>query len=91
MAVNQITRLEDYVKYMPKEIDLLLHDILNGVTNYFKEPEAFAKLEKVVTSELFANKPAGSKIRAWVCGCCNGEEAFSIAILLQKKVEAVAR
>ena len=41
----------------------------------------------MVTLELFANKPAGSDIRVWVCGCCTGEEAFSVAILLQEKLE----
>ena len=46
----------------PKEIDLLLHDLLIGVTNFFRDPEAFAELEKVVTSELLANKPTGSDI-----------------------------
>lgn len=90
MAVHQITRLEGYLKYMPqvpKEIDLLFHDLLSGVTNFFRDPEAFAELEKVVTLEWFANKPAGSDIRVWVCGCCTGEEAFSVAILLQEKLE----
>jgi two-component system CheB/CheR fusion protein len=90
MALHQIIRLEGYVKYlqqMPEEINLLFHDLLIGVTNFFRDPEAFAELEKVITSELFANKPAGSDIRVWVCGCCTGEEAFSIAILLQEKLE----
>jgi two-component system CheB/CheR fusion protein len=90
MAVNQITKLEDYVKYiqqMPKEIDLLFHDLLIGVTKFFRDPEAFAALEQVVTSALLDNKPADSEIRIWVCGCCTGEEAYSIAILLQEKLD----
>jgi two-component system CheB/CheR fusion protein len=88
MTVHQITKLEDYVKYvqqMPKEIDLLFHDLLIGVTNFFRDPEAFAALKQVITSALLNNKPADSDIRIWVCGCCTGEEAYSIAILLQEK------
>jgi len=90
MAVNQITKLEDYVKYMqqsPEEIDVLFSDLLIGVTNFFRDTEAFAELEKVIDSELFENKPAYSEIRVWVCGCSTGEEAYSIAILLLEKLE----
>jgi two-component system CheB/CheR fusion protein len=90
MTVHQITKLEDYVKYvqqMPKEIDLLFHDLLIGVTNFFRDPKAFAALEQLVTATFFENKPANSEIRIWVCGCCTGEEAYSIAILLQEKLD----
>ena len=90
MTIHQITKLEDYVKYvqqMPKEIDLLFHDLLIGVTSFFRDPEAFAVLKQVVTSALLSNKPADSEIRIWVCGCCTGEEAYSIAILLQEKLD----
>jgi two-component system CheB/CheR fusion protein len=90
MATHQITRLEEYVKYvqrMPKEIDLLFHDLLIGVSSFFRDPDAFAELEQVVTSTLFDSKPNGSEIRVWVCGCFTGEEAYSIAILLQEQLD----
>lgn len=90
MAAHQITRLEEYVKYvqrMPKEIDLLFHDLLIGVTNFFRDPDAFAELEQVVTTTLFDSKPEGAEIRVWVCGCFTGEEAYSIAILLQEQLD----
>ena len=90
MATHQITRLVEYVKYvqrMPKEIDLLFHDLLIGVTSFFRDPDAFTELEQVVTTTLFDSKPNGSEIRVWVCGCFTGEEAYSIAILLQEQLD----
>ena len=92
MAVNQIARLEDYVKYMqrsPEEIDLLFSDLLIGVTNFFRDSEAFVELEQVVNSKLF-DKPSGSEIRVWICGCSTGEEAYSIAIILLEKLELLS-
>lgn len=92
MAVHQIERLEEYIRYLqkyPDEIDALFCDLLIGVTNFFRDPEAFAVLANEGIPLIFANKPAGSTIRAWICGCSTGEEAYSIAILLREQVEAL--
>jgi two-component system CheB/CheR fusion protein len=69
---------------------VLFRDLLIGVTEFFRDPEAFAELEQVITSGLFENKPAGTELRVWVCGCSTGEEAYSIAILLQEKLESLS-
>ncbi|MFT6268848.1 MAG: two-component system CheB/CheR fusion protein [Alphaproteobacteria bacterium] len=92
MAVHQIAKLEDYVKYMqqtPEEINELFRDLLIGVTSFFRDPLAFAELEKVITPGLFNNKTNGSEFRVWVCGCSTGEEAYSIAIMLQEQLEVL--
>lgn len=90
MAVNQISKPEDYVNYLqksPEEIDALFHDFLIGVTSFFRDPGAFDALEQEVIPRIFEGKPEGSEIRAWICGCSSGEEAYSIAILLQEQLE----
>ncbi|MET7013971.1 chemotaxis protein CheB [Uliginosibacterium flavum] len=92
MAVHQIDSIEHYVKYLqqtPQEVESLFRDMLIGVTNFFRDPEAFKILEEQVIPRLFENKPAGSVIRVWSTGCSSGEEAYSIAILLQERVEAL--
>jgi len=92
MTVHQIERLEEYIRYLqkyPDEIEALFRDLLIGVTNFFRDPEAFAALANDGIPLIFANKPAGSTIRAWICGCSTGEEAYSIAILLREQVEAL--
>ena len=88
MAVHQIERLDEYVRYLqqtPAEVEALFRDLLIGVTNFFRDPEAFEALEEQVIPRLFAGKPAGALIRVWVPGCSTGEEAYSIAILLQEQ------
>ena len=92
MAVHQIARSEDYLRFLlntPAEAQALFRDLLIGVTNFFRDPEAFSALESKVIPQLFANKPAGEPVRVWVCGCATGEEAYSIAILLQEHMETL--
>jgi two-component system CheB/CheR fusion protein len=94
MAVHQIARLEEYVRLLqqdPVEVEALFRDLLIGVTNFFRDPEAFAALNEQVIPKLFAGKPPNAPIRVWVPGCSTGEEAYSIAILLQEHLHAVKR
>ncbi len=92
MAVHQIGAMGEYVRYLqqnPDEVVALFRDLLIGVTNFFRDPEAFRALEEQVIPKLFADKPAGALIRVWVPGCSTGEEAYSIAILLQERLETL--
>lgn len=92
LAVHQIEHLEAYVSYLqqtPAEAVALFHDLLIGVTNFFRDPEAFAVLETRVIPHLFDRKPTGSAIRVWVPGCSTAEEAYSIAILLQEHIQTL--
>jgi two-component system CheB/CheR fusion protein len=87
MAVHQIETLDGYVKYLqktPAEVEALFRDLLIGVTSFFRDPEAFMALESQIIPKLFSNKPAGGIVRVWSLGCSTGEEAYSIAILLQE-------
>ncbi|MBW8368983.1 MAG: PAS domain-containing protein [Arenimonas sp.] len=92
MAVHQIDRLERYVRFLqqtPAEVEALFRDLLIGVTNFFRDPEAFKVLEDQVIPRLFEDKPEGSAIRIWCAGCSTGEEAYSIAMLLQERMDAL--
>jgi two-component system, chemotaxis family, CheB/CheR fusion protein len=93
MSVHQITLMDDYVRYLqqtPDEVEALFRDLLIGVTSFFRDPEAFQALEEQVIPELFAGKSAANGVvRVWVVGCSTGEEAYSIAILLQEHMEAI--
>jgi two-component system CheB/CheR fusion protein len=90
MAVHQIERLDGYLHYLQQtsaEVEALFRDLLIGVTNFFRDPEAFAAIEKQIIPRLFAGKPTGKMIRVWIPGCSTGEEAYSLGILLQEHLE----
>jgi two-component system, chemotaxis family, CheB/CheR fusion protein len=92
MAVHQIDAMDNYVRFLqqtPAEVEALFRDLLIGVTHFFRDPEAFQVLEEKIISRLFDDKPPGAVIRVWTAGCSTGEEAYSIAILLQERMMAL--
>ncbi|HET7867840.1 MAG TPA: CheR family methyltransferase [Burkholderiaceae bacterium] len=87
MALRQIARSEEYLRFArenPQEVDALFRDLLIGVTNFFRDQEAFKVLEQKVIPGLLAHKTAHDALRVWICACSTGEEAYSIAILLHE-------
>ncbi|MEP7352062.1 MAG: chemotaxis protein CheB [Acidobacteriota bacterium] len=90
MAVHQIDKLEDYVRYLQLtsgEVDALFRDLLIGVTNFFRDADVFEDLQKNVIPKLMSGKHAGATIRVWVPGCSTGEEAYSLAMLFRECME----
>ncbi len=78
--------LPNYIRLLqenPAEIESLFRELLIGVTNFFRDPESFEKLKKILL-ELVKSKTENSQIRIWVPGCSTGEEAYSIAIILRE-------
>ena len=84
MQLVKITDVDDYVSYLKdnsKEVKALFRDLLIGVTNFFRDPEAFDFLQENVLSKIFANRSSDETIRIWVAGCSTGEEAYTLAIM----------
>ena len=91
MGIHQITKMASYVRYLqenPQELDLLFKELLIGVTNFFRDPDAWGQLRDRALPELLAGRQAGQALRAWVPGCSTGEEAYSLAILFKEAAEA---
>jgi len=85
MQVCQTATLADYQRLLrehPNELANLLRDFLISVTNFFRDPEAFAALQELVLPRVFHGKGPTDQVRVWVAGCATGEEAYSIGILL---------
>lgn len=92
MAVHQVETIDAYLRYLqqtPPEVDALFADLLIGVTNFFRDPEAFQVLEDQVIPTLFTGRPSDTTVRVWSVGCSTGEEAYSLAILLVERMEAL--
>ena len=92
MNVHQIDNIADYVRYLresEREIAILFKELLIGVTNFFRDAAAFDFLRDKVLPDLFKEKPDDYPFRVWVPGCSSGEEAYSIAIVLQEAMNAL--
>lgn len=84
MRVNGLSDLPGYLVHLRThagEPGALLQDLLISVTNFFRDPDSFAVLERSIPA-MFKGKQAGDTVRVWVAGCATGEEAYSVAILL---------
>ncbi len=75
----------------PEELDELYKDLLIGVTRFFRDPEAFAILERIVVPEILEQVPPNEEVRIWVAGCATGEEAYSLAMLFLEAMAARKR
>jgi two-component system CheB/CheR fusion protein len=92
MVVNQIDSVDDYAHYLqanPTEVETLFRELLIGVTNFFRDPKAFEALKMQAIAKLFERKRPGDPVRVWVPACSTGEEAFSLAILLQEQANSL--
>ena len=87
MQILSIEHDEDYVALLrgsPEEIQLLFKELLIGVTHFFRDPEAFVALGAEILPRLCSESPDSRAVRIWVPGCATGEEAYSIAMLLDE-------
>lgn len=85
MQLNYLEELQSYLERLrthPEETRALADDFLITVTNFFRDPAVFERLEKEVVPRLFEGKGPGDSLRVWSVGCATGEEAYSLAMLL---------
>jgi two-component system CheB/CheR fusion protein len=89
MGLHSLEREADYVSMLKKdakEVEALFHDLLIGVTDFFRDPQAWEVLETEVIAPLVAGKKRDEALRVWVPGCSTGEEAYSIAMVVLDKL-----
>jgi len=83
-----------YLEQHPDESAALLADMLIGVTNFFRDREAFEALERHVLPELVSDGESGEgpgEVRVWSAGCSTGEEAYSLAMLVCEQLAVERR
>jgi two-component system CheB/CheR fusion protein len=94
LQLHQLYNVEEYVERLQsdgEERDKLYRDLLIGVTRFFRDAEAFQKLETDVLPSLIDALEPEEEFRAWVAGCATGEEAYSLAILIHEQFQRAGR
>ena len=93
LQVTGVTDLPAYLALLhtrADEVQALLQDLLISVTNFFRDPAAWAALEAVIP-RLFTGKSSGDQLRVWVPACATGEEAYTVAMLLMDYADTLAQ
>ena len=91
LGSDDLVEYADRLRLDPDELSALYHDLLIGVTRFFRDPEAFAFLEQHVVPDILDRVPESEEIRVWVAACATGEEAYSLAMLLFEQLTARGR
>lgn len=91
ITINHVDSIEEYLRFCqsyPTEIDQLYREMLIGVTNFMRDPEAFHSLAGRYLPQLLQDHQE-AEIRLWCAGCSTGEEAYSLAIVVSEGLEAL--
>jgi two-component system CheB/CheR fusion protein len=91
VALTRVEGEDEYLRLLeedPQEVESLLHDLLICVTYFFRDTKAFEHLQSHVVPDLLSACEGRSRIRVWVAGCATGEEAYSLAMLLDEAINA---
>jgi len=88
---------EGYVQWLlsapltRREIETLASHLTVGETYFFREKRSFDILEEQAIPELIRlHRGDDRRLRIWSAGCCTGEEAYSVAMLLDRMIPDLA-
>ncbi|WOD36986.1 CheR family methyltransferase [Nodosilinea sp. E11] len=86
---NTIDEYLNCLRHSAEERQRLKQDYLIGVTHFFRDSEAWQVLEHRILPDLLTAliQAQTDTLRAWVSACATGEEAYSLAILLDYLME----
>lgn len=69
------------------QIEILAGHLTIGETYFFREPQVFEALQTHILPALIeSRRQTGMRLRIWSAACSTGEEAYSIAILIQQLI-----
>jgi two-component system, chemotaxis family, CheB/CheR fusion protein len=94
VSILSLPNATDYIQRLhqdPREVENLFQDLLIGVTQFFRDPEAFESLATRIIPQLFKRPASAGPIRIWISGCATGEEAYSIAMLLAEEAAKIRK
>src|SRR5882724_4478495 len=94
MGLLNIHKLDDYAKRLRRnasEVTALRKDLLIGVTEFFRDREAWKSLDTDVLRPLIASKKPGEPLRAWVAGVGTGEEAYTLTVLILARLRRLRK
>ncbi|MBN2861046.1 MAG: hypothetical protein JXK93_12340 [Sphaerochaetaceae bacterium] len=86
MMLSHVHDLLEYQRYISgnqDEVDTLRRSVNITHTEFFRNTLTFAHLEQWILPSLFEKRQEANELRIWSAGCSSGQEAYSIAILIE--------
>lgn len=88
MSRAGIADVSQYLRRLARDelpLDDLVGELTVGETYFFRDPAHFELIRQEVLPGIRARRGADHSLRAWSAGCASGEEAYSLAILLEEE------
>jgi chemotaxis methyl-accepting protein methylase len=81
--------VDDFADLLSKDKDeanALFSSLNICYSEFFRNPLTFTLLEQIILPRIIEEKPESSEIRIWSAGCAAGQEAYSIAMILDDHI-----
>jgi len=75
-----------FLRVTPEEVEALTKEFLISVTTFFRDKDAFEFIQKEVFPDILKKLVPGEELKIWIAGCATGEEAYSMAILINEQL-----
>lgn len=85
--INNCKSINEYLSFLDNntfEISKLSNSLTINVSEFFRNPITFDYIDQYILPQIINSD--NNIIRIWSAGCANGEEAYSLAILLKEKI-----
>ncbi|MGD1861366.1 MAG: chemotaxis protein CheB [Leptolyngbyaceae cyanobacterium] len=93
-ALTRSNTIDDYLRLIQtsaEERKLLRQSLLIGATAFFRDEEPWQILSAEVLPQLLEEIPNGQQFRAWVSACATGEEAYTLAMILDEAINQLGK
>ena len=96
LRILGMSAFDEYLEYLagnPQEVIDMLDAISTNLTSFFREPQHFDHLSKVIIPRLVSERgrDAHRRLRIWSAACSSGEEPYTIAIVIKREIEDLDR
>lgn len=82
--------IPDYVVYLSRndaEAKQFFTSMKITYTDFFRNSLTFAHIEQLVLPDVLRKKVKSNELRVWSAGCSSGQEAYSLAMLIENHLE----
>src|SRR5581483_4187958 len=87
IARAAVRDVDAYVRRAQTDPDLLAALVAEATVNetyFFRDAAQFENLRASIVPDVLSRKTASDALTVWSAGCASGEEAYSLAILLEE-------
>ncbi len=93
-ALTRHESIKEYITLLEESVEeqkLLRQDLLIGATCFFRDPEVWQYLTTEILPRCIAELQPQQQLRIWISACATGEEAYSMAIVVDEIIRQIEK